>query len=281
MIKKIKISDFFVYLTLIVVFIIVVFPIVYTFLASFKTNQEILASGNTFFPEKISFDNYKLAWELGNFERYTYNSLYMTFFITLGVLSTSLVGGYVFARGDFIGRKFIFALFTSTMFISLGTLTIFPLLGIAKALNLHHSLWGVIIIRIFGLNITNIFLVRGFINAIPKEIDEAATIDGCGFFKIFYNIILPLLKPIIATVAIITFKNAWNDYLLPMVFTISNLDNAPLSVGLVALKSTGEAAGSWNLMLAGTVISMLPMLVVYLFFNRYFVSGMTTGAVKG
>ena len=116
---------------------------------------------------------------------------------------------------------------------------------------------------------------------IDQSLYEAATIDGCSFGRIFASIILPLLKPILATIAIISFKTVWNDYLLPMVFTISTPSKAPLVVGVVSLKNTGDAATSWNLMLAGTMISIIPMMVLYLCLNRYFVEGMTNGAVKG
>ena len=270
-----------IYLFLTIILILTLYPLVYTLLASFKSNQDILASGTNIWPEKFIWENYKQAWVLADFKRYTWNSIYMTFFIVVGVLINSSMAGYVFSRGKFPGKNIIFALFTSTMFISLGSLTLFPLMEIAKFLHISKTLWGVIIIQVFGLQITNIFLVRSFVNSIPGEIDEAAKIDGCSFFRIFWNIILPLLKPVLATIGLITFRMAWNDYLLPMVFTIANPKQAPLVVGVVALKSTGEAASSWNLMLAGTMISVIPMLIVYLFLNRYFISGLTSGAVKG
>ena len=167
------------------------------------------------------------------------------------------------------------------MFISLGSITLFPLLEITKVLHLNNTLWGVIVINVFGLNVTNLYLVRAYVTTIPREIDEAAIIDGCGFFKTFTHIIFPLLKPVIATVGLLSFRMAWNDYLLPMVFTMANRAQSPLVVGVVALRSNGEVASSWNLMLAGTMISILPMMIAYLGFNKYFVAGLTSGAVKG
>ncbi len=280
--KTIKyIGTVLIYLFLIALLIIVVAPLLYVLFASFKTNQEILAASSKLLPEKFAFENYKQAWVLADFKTYTWNSIYMTFFIVVGTIITSTMAGYVFARGDFFGKKLIFAMFTSTMFLTMGSLTMYPLLQIAKFLNLHTTLWGVIIIQVFGMHITNIFLVRSFVNSIPYEIDEAAIIDGCSFFRVFWNVILPLLKPIIATIGILSFRNAWNDYLMPLVFTLSNPSRRPLVVGVVALRSTGEAASSWNLMLAGTMISIIPMLIAYLFLNRYFIAGMTSGAVKG
>lgn len=260
--------------------ILVAFPIVYTVLSSFKSNQEILAGG-TIIPEKFVLNNYKQAWQLANFKQYTWNSIYMCFFSVIGVVITSTFAGYVFARGHFPGKKVIFAVFTAMMFISFGSATLYPLLKVAKFLHINKNLWGVIFITVFGVNITNIYLIRGYVLALPYEIDEAAIIDGCSFFMVFVKVVAPLLKPIIATVAILAFQQSWNNYLLPMVFTMSNPQSRPLVVGVVALKSTGEAAASWNLMMAGTTISLVPILIVFLFFNRYFISGITSGAVKG
>ena len=268
------------YAIMILFSIIIAFPIIYTVLSSFKSNMEIM-SGGTIWPEKFVLDNYKQAWKLANFKQYTWNSIYMCFFSVIGVVITSTFAGYVFARGNFPGKKMIFALFTAMMFISFGSATLYPLLKVAKFLHINKNLWGVILITVFGVNITNIYLIRGYVLSLPYEIEEAAIIDGCSFFMVFVKVVAPLLKPIIATVAILAFKYSWNDYLMPMVFTLSNPGSRPLVVGIVSLKSTGEAAASWNLMMAGTTISLIPILIVFLFFNRYFIQGMASGAVKG
>ena len=269
------------YIFLTALVLVTLLPVMYAFFGSFKSNQELLVSGARLLPESFTFDNYIKAWKLADFKTYTFNSLYLTFFSVIGVVSSSAMAGYAFSRGTFPGKNIIFTLFVSTMFICLGTITLYPKLQIARLLHINKSLWGIIIMNVFSVGATNLFLVRSFINSLPREIDEAATIDGCSFGRIFASIILPLLKPILATIAIISFKTVWNDYLLPMVFTISTPSKAPLVVGVVSLKNTGDAATSWNLMLAGTMISIIPMMVLYLCLNRYFVEGMTNGAVKG
>ncbi|RED77590.1 carbohydrate ABC transporter permease [Cohnella phaseoli] len=276
-----RISTLAMYAFLCIVLVFALMPLVFVLFASFKSNQEILAHASRLLPIEWTFQNYKEAWTLANFKRYTWNSVYMTAFIVFGTLLVSTMAGYVFARGRFPGKATLFAAFTATMFLSFGSITLYPLLQIAKILHLNTSLWGVIVISIFGMHIANIFIIRSFVNSIPYEVDEAAIIDGCSFFRTFWNIILPLMKPVIATIGIITFKYAWNEFLLPMVFTLSNPDQRPLSVGIVALRSAGEAASSWNLMLAGTMLSVVPMLAVYLILNRYFVAGLTSGAIKG
>lgn len=263
------------------VLVIIAFPILYIVFASFKSNEEILVSGANLLPKKFLVSNYTEAWRLANFKMFTWNSIYMTFFIVIGSILTSTILAYVFSRGEFFGKKVIFALMISTMFIALGSSSLYPQLQIAKMVGIPRSLFGVIIIRVFGISVTNVFIGMGFLETIPKEIDEAAKIDGCGFIRIYISIIFPLLKPLVATIGLLTFRSAWNDYMLPMVFTLTKPLQQTLIVGVVSLRNTGEGAASYNLMIAGASMAIIPMLVVYLFLNRYFISGITSGAVKG
>lgn len=281
--QKLKrtISNGLIYLLLSCVFVVAVFPVLYTILGSFKGNMELLTEGNRLLPRKFVLENYVQAWNMADFGRCTINSLVMSGSIVLGTVVTSTVAGYVFERGDFPGKNLMFAMVVSSMFVSLGSLTLYPLFVIAKAFGINKSLWGVVIIRVLGLNVTNLFITRSYIRSISKEIDESAKVDGCSFFGIYARIIFPLLKPLIATIAILEFRHSWNDYLMPMVFTLSKPERMPLIVGIMNLKGSGEAASSWNLMLAGSSIALIPMIVVYLIFNRYFIAGLTAGSVKG
>ena len=276
-----NISKAAIYLVLSIIFIISMFPVFYTFMGSFKSNQELLAGSGNIIPRMFVTENYSQAWRLGNFKQYTFNSLFLAVFIVIGTIITCTIAGYVFERGEFKFKNLIFLIVVSSMFVSLGSLTLYPTLMVAKALGINRTLWGVIIIRVFGLNVTNVFISRSFIKTISREIDEAAKIDGCSFFGIYYKIIFPLCKPLIATIGILEFRAAWNDYLLPLVFTLSSPERMPLVVGVINLKTTGEAASSWNLMLAGASLSMIPMIAIYIVFNRYFIEGLTSGAVKG
>jgi multiple sugar transport system permease protein len=250
-------------------------------MASFRSNMDILANPNVIIPRHFAFENYAQAWKAANFSQYTFNSVQLAFFIVAGTIITCTVAGYVFDRGKFPGKELIFALVLSSMFVSLGSLTLYPIVVIARFFGINRSLWGVIIIRVFGLEVTMLFIARGFINTIPREIDEAAKIDGCNFFRNFTSIIFPLCKPLIATIGIMQFRGAWNDYLMPLVFTLANRSRMPLVVGVINLKSSGEAASNWSLMLAGSAIAIVPMIVVFIAFNRYFIDGLTTGSVKG
>ncbi len=270
-----------IYFFLIAMAAVALFPVLYILLSSFKTNQEILVGGVKLLPETWQFNNYERAWKFANFSRYTFNSLYLCFFSVLGSIATATLEGYIFSRGTTRFTKIVYALVMVSLFVSIGSLSLYPQLSLAKFLKLNGTLWGVIIIHVFGMNVTQAFLATSFMNQIPKEIDEAARIDGCGFARIFASIIFPLTKPLIATIGLISFRHAWSDYLLPYVFTISRPNRLPLVVGVINLRSSGEAASSWDLILAGISISLIPMMIIYLCLNKFFISGLTEGAIKG
>lgn len=271
------------YLFLIAMTVIALFPIVYTIASSFKTNSEIMAHPEYVFPKEFTFDNYITALKSKNFNvlTMTRNSLVYTLMCVASTIFTSTMSGYVFARGAFRGKGLIFACFSALLFINIGTISVYPLFDILKLIRLNNSIWGLIIVKIFSISVVNIYLVRSYVRTLPKELDEAATIDGCGFAGIFFRIIAPLLKPLMATIGILAFQYSWNEYLLPTVFTISNKAQQTLIVGVVALKTSGAGAASWNLMLTGTTIALIPVLFAYAVGNKYFVKGLTAGAVKG
>ncbi|MBO5008189.1 MAG: carbohydrate ABC transporter permease [Clostridia bacterium] len=275
------IGTIFAYIFLAILFLFVIFPIFCTAMSSLKTNFEILKNPGSIIPESFTFDNYVQAWKIADFSKYTFNSIYMAFFIVLGTLFFSTMAGYSFARSNFRGKNKLFLMLTCTMFLGFGSITIYPTLEIAKFLHINNSLWGVILSTVLGANVINLFLVRNYIMGLDLAIEEAAEIDGCNFIMRFFLIVLPILRPIIATIGILSFQGAWNNYLLPMVFTLGNPKAAPLTVGIVALKGSGQGAASWNLMLAGTMISIVPMIIVYLIFNKQFIHGLTSGGVKG
>lgn len=272
------------YAFLILILVFVLIPILYTVAASFKTNAEILAHPENLLPLEPTLDNYRVAWSGKDFNipRMFFNSVVYSAFCVVFTVLTSAMAGYVFARGgNFTGSKVVFAVFSSLMFINMGTITIYPIFQVLGIFHLSSSLWGLIVMRFFSVGIINIYLVRSYIRTLPTELDEAAEMDGCSFFGTFFRIIAPLLKPILATISILAFNGSWNEYLMPTLFTLSNRQQRPLIVGIMSLKNSGEAAANWNLMLAGATIAMIPIFVVYGVANRYFVEGLTAGAVKG
>ena len=272
------------YLVLIIALAFVFFPVVYMILGSFKTNMEIMLGGTSFLPKIWSLDNYKIIWNSTsdfNAPKLFWNSTWYTVISVFLTVFSSCLGGYVFERGHFKGQKFWFGIFSMLMFVNFGGATIVPQMNIISSLGLMGSLWGLIIVQFFGINIVNIYLVRSFIASLPKEIDEAAAIDGCSFFGTFIHIIAPLLKPVVATITMLGFQGTWNSYMMPMLYTMSDPSKGTLVSALFSLKNSGNAAANWNIMLAGSVIASIPVIIIYMFGNKYFMSNLTDGAVKG
>lgn len=272
-------KKFVLYVILTAISFVIVYPVLYAITGSCKTNMEMLAGGS-FFPKEWQFENFKEVWERANFARYTWNSLFICFFSTIGAVIISALTAYCLERRQFPGRKLLYGLYLATMFVALGSVTLRPLYLLAVKLNIHNTLWPIILINI-GAQGTNIFLITRFIKGLPKELDEAAMIDGCGPFRIFWNVLLPLLRPILGVVALFQFRHTWNDYITSSVFTMTQPDLRPLTVGVVQLKYGASAAAEWNLMMAGAAISIIPMLLVYFVCNKYFMNGVTEGSVKG
>jgi multiple sugar transport system permease protein len=268
------------FLSILTVFIL--YPLLYVVLGSFKQNQELLLGGANLIPRQFIFDNYVRAWNSANFSRYTINSIFLSFFVMTGVVLVSSMSGYCFARKEFPLKNIIYGTLIAFMFVSIGSVSIRPLFEVALKAGLHKSLWGVILITIGTTQASNIFLVRGYINSIPNTLDDAAKIDGCSFFGIYWRILLPLMVPILATIALLSFRTGWNEYMLPNVFTMSNPDMRPLTVGVVMLKTSVDgSAAAWDIMFAGATMSILPIVVIYAFTSKYFITGLVSGAVKG
>ena len=282
-IKTEKVIDALAYIFLIGLLLITLFPLIYAACGSFKSMSEFFAHPEKVFPIKPTLAKYKEVITSRNIRlgRMFFNSTYYTLCVVAVTVVASALNAYVFERGHFPLKKLIFTVFSALMFINMGSITVYPMFDILNAIHLNKSLWGLIAIKALGVPIVNIYLVKSYISTIPKEIDEAAIIDGCSFVSVFGRIILPLLKPILATISVFAFNGAWNEYLMPTIFTISSPEQQTLMVGINALKSSGESAANWNLMLAAAVISTLPVLVAYAVANKHFVEGITAGAVKG
>ncbi len=276
-----KIVNAIIWLLMALLALVTIFPVIYIVLGSFKENKELLLGGTNIFPSHWVIQNYIDAWHQANFATYTMNSIG----ISLGVMVISLVisamAGYVFSRAYFKGKELIYSIFVMFMFINVGSVSLRPLFELAVALNMNKSLISVVLISVGTGQATYIFLSRGFVNTIPKELDEAAYIDGCSFFQTFYKIVAPLLKPVMATIALLSFRQGWNEYIMPLVFTMTNDKLRPLTVGVNMLRNSGDGAAAWNIMFAGSTIAIVPMLIIYCLFSRYFIGGVTAGAVKG
>ena len=278
---KQKAVMFVIWVLMVILAIITIFPVVYIVLGSFKSNVELLVGGSNIFPSEWHFENYVQAWTGAKFATYTWNSVVISVGVMLISLFISTMAGYVFSRSHFRGKNLIYGIFVAFMFINVGSVSIRPLFELATAVHLTESLIPIILISVGTGQATYIFLSRGFVDSVPKELDEAAKIDGCTFFQTFIKIILPVLKPVMGTIALLSFRQGWNEYIMPLVFTMARDNLRPLTVGVNMLKATGGGAAAWNVMFAGASIAVVPMLIIYIIFNKNFMSGSTAGAVKG
>lgn len=276
---KTRISHTAIYIVLTIFAVVILYPVIYVLCGSLKTNLQLM-SGEGLLPTTWEFKNFVEVWEKANFAQYTLNSVFIALFSTTGAVILSSLTAFCLARCDFPGRKVIRGLYMMTMFIALGAVTLRPLYTLAVKTGLQNSLWPIVLITI-GAQGSNVFLVYKFVSGLPKELDEAAILDGCGPFRLYWSVILPLLKPILATVALFQFRVSWNDYITSSVFTMTSPQLRPLTVGVVQLKYGASAAAEYHLMMAGAAISIIPMIIVYLLCNRYFVEGTTSGSVKG
>ena len=270
-----------IYFFLMGLLIFMLFPIVYAFFGSFKSVAEFLQGGVRIIPRAWRYQNYSEAFSKVNFGIYTFNSVVFSLASVVGILITTTMTGYILARKVFIGKKLMLASFGAALFLT-GATTLFPVVIICKHLGLLNSLWGMIIVQIAWSQPMYSILAMGYCSGISKSLDESAMLDGCNSFLIYWKIIMPIMKPINATIALLSFREAWNAFMLPLAFTLTKPTLRTLAVGIVNLKDGGgEGVSAWNLMIAGTMISILPMIIVYLTMNRYFLSGLSEGAVKG
>jgi raffinose/stachyose/melibiose transport system permease protein len=253
-----------------------IFPFLWMLSASLKDNLEMFTGGLKLWPSKFVWDNYARAWNDAHFGRYLINTVVVTAFTVVIVTIRCATAGYVLARYRFRGSKLFLGVLIATLFVPTGY-TIIPVVKISMQLHLIDSLSGLILALSGGAYVSAILIYYGYFRQIPRELEEAAVVDGAGFVRTFFSVMLPLAMPVTATVAVLTFITTWNAFFLPLVFTFSRPDLRTVSVGMQAF--VGETATDWTGMAAAGVISIVPVVVLFIFLQRYFVEGIS-GAVK-
>jgi raffinose/stachyose/melibiose transport system permease protein len=255
--------------------VLIVYPLFNMMISSFKSNREILTSPFKL-PGTFDFSNFRIVWVDKGFSRYFFNSFIVTFNSMSFVILLGSMGAYGVARYSYRASPIVYMLFLSGIMLPLKA-AIIPLFLIIKKLNLINTQWSVIFIFIaMGLPST-VFILSGFMKAIPLELEYAARIDGCNDFQIYRRVVMPMTAPAIALVTIYNAVPIWNDFFFPLVFLQSN-NLKTLPVGLSTF--FGQHSTNWSLLFTGLSIAILPMLVLYLFMSKYFIKGMTAGAVK-
>jgi multiple sugar transport system permease protein len=257
--------------------IMTVIPFLFMFSTSFTRSFSMMTYPPTLIPTNPTLENYYevlFVFQNGLFPRWFLNTVFTTAAITIGSLLLNTLSGYIFAKKDFFGKQVLFALLLSTMMVPVAVVLI-PSFQIIRMLNLFNTYWALIIPALatpFG-----IFMMRQFITTLPSDLIEVAKIDGAGELRIFWSIIVPLSTPGMAALGIFTMMNAWNAFLWPLVVLRSN-EMRTLVVGLAGVQ--GEFSVNYGMVMAGSVLTVLPLLVLYLFFQPYFVEGLRLGYGK-
>jgi multiple sugar transport system permease protein len=279
MFKKFGLSRLLLYIILVAVSITMIYPFLWTISASFKTTAQLFnGKPLNLIPNPIRIENYKDAWNFVPFGRFLLNSLFLATFVTLSQILVASMAGYSFARLSFKGKNIVFIMLLGIMMVP-GHVTLIPNYVLMRYLKWVDKYQALMIPAIFnGTCITGMFLMRQYFFSIPKELEEAAIIDGCSRFKAFWTIVLPNTKPAIATFSIIGFNAQWNAFLWPLII-INDVKKMPIQVGLSYFK--GVVSSNWGILLAGTTMAIIPVILVFLVFQKYFVKGMVTSGFGG
>ncbi|WP_371018554.1 carbohydrate ABC transporter permease [Pseudalkalibacillus sp. JSM 102089] len=265
-----------IYILLLMYALMNAYPILWMVLNSFKSNTEF-AENPFSFPATWLFENYKTAWETARLDTYFLNSIIVTVIAVAVTVLAGALASYFLSRFTYKWGKYMYAFFVFGMLIPIHA-TLVPMFLLMKNLGLLNTHAGLILPYIaFNLPIT-IFILVSFMKAFPKDIEESAIMDGCGVFRIFWSIILPMTKPALATVVILNFINNWNEFSFALVLINEDaLKTLPLGLANFA----GQYTTNYGAQMAGLTLAIIPTIIIYMILEEHLVKGMTAGAVKG
>jgi raffinose/stachyose/melibiose transport system permease protein len=265
------------HVVLITIGIIYIFPFIWMLGTAFKTPQEFFELGIRPFPTgEWQWQNFSNAWVKANFGRYFLNSVIVSVLVTTLVVLLTAMAAYALTRLKVPFGGVVMGFIVMTLFLPSGY-TILPTVTIVQKIGMLNSLGAVILVLVAGGMVFNTLLFYGYMRTMPKEIEEAATIDGATVHQRFFNVVIPMSGPMIATVALFTFMNTWNDFLISLVFTLSRPELRTLAVGMYAF--VGQASRDWTLLCAAATISILPIIFIYVLLQERFTEAFA-GAVK-
>jgi multiple sugar transport system permease protein len=273
MMKHASVERYFVTAVLLAGGVVMAVPFLWMLITSFKPEGDVFNIPPTFIPEHPTLENYINLFQNMNFMLYLKNTIIIVIFSFVGLFFNALAG-YAFAKFQFPGRDKLFYLVLATMMIP-GLVTMIPVYLMLNQMGLTNTMTGIILPGLAGA--FSIFLFRQFMTTIPTELIEAARLDGAGEFRIFLQIVMPACKPVFAVQGIFAFIGAWNSFLWPLI--VANDENLyTLSVGLALLK--GQYGGNFALQMAGSSFLVIPIIIVFLFFQKYIVEGITISGMK-
>lgn len=254
-------------------------PFVWMLLTAFKTAPQTVAYPIQWIPNPWTFRAFIEGLETGGFNQFFRNTTFITFSCIIGTLLSGSVVAFGFARLNARGKNFLFSILLATMMIP-GTVTLIPMFVLYSKLKWVDTFLPLILPSFLGGGAFNIFLLRQFFAAIPNELGESAMLDGCSWFRIYRSIYLPNTKPALLVVTMFTFVGTWNDYFTPMIYLV-NPKKFTISIGLATFKNQYGGAQDIGPMMAMSLLALLPVLVLYLLCQKYFVEGVVTSGLKG
>ncbi len=268
-----------IYILLILTGVVFLFPLLWSFISSVKPEYNIVSYPPKWIPENFTWENYTMVLQKYPFLRWGLNSIIVTVSSTVLVLVISSLASYAFGRLNFRFKKLLFALVVSMLLIPMQAYVV-PLFVMMSEIKLINSYSSIILVA--GANVTSVFILTNFFKTIPLELEEASRIDGCNDFTIFAKIMLPLAKPALSTVAILTFIANWNNFLWPLI-TIrdNNLKTLPVGIAQFMGNAGSNAQFQYGTSLAGASMAIIPTLIVFLALQRYFVEGIASTGIKG
>jgi raffinose/stachyose/melibiose transport system permease protein len=247
-------------------------PLLMLVMTSLKTMPEFMKSA-TALPSGLNFENFAEAWEKANFLRYLTNTLFYTVSATAIYVATAVFVAFPISRGYVKGAGWLLTLYVIALFLPVALIPQFQLM---LALGLYNNPIGYVML--FLVNPIGVVILVNYIKTLPRELDEAAAMDGCGYFRFVTSIVFPLIQPAIATVAVLHAIGIWNELILPTIY-LTNKNFYPITRGMIVFQ--GVYGSDWPTLAAAVLIMATPMLVIFLVLQRYIVSGLTAGAVKG
>ncbi|WP_027408399.1 carbohydrate ABC transporter permease [Anoxybacteroides tepidamans] len=268
--NKLAIGKALLYVLLVLYAVVTMIPFLWALSSSFKTLEEIVSGTISFIPKHFTLDNYKQIFiEQKMFPRWLLNSVFIAVTVTVLNLLFNSMAGYALARLQFPGKKPLFIIILAVLMIPVQV-TMIPNYLILKQLGWLNSYQGMIVPTM--VNATFIFMMRQFFINFPKELEEAAALDGLSRIGTFFRIVLPLARPALAAQAIFVFMASWNDFMRPLII-LSDPELFTLPLGLNSFK--GQYISYWNYIMAASMVFTLPVLIIYAFFNRYFIKGIS------